>query len=143
VFDVLGISLFDFMEKNSFRPFPVEEVRHFAVQLSVAIEYMHSKRLTHTNLKPENIMVDSAQTLKVCVKKFDLLSKKFPNTDTSPPHQPLSRMRWFCNAVKCDQLELTSQCDQSKSPFQHRTISISSRALRLIFDILCRCVVLG
>jgi serine/threonine protein kinase len=65
VFDVLGTSLYDFMAKNSFRPFPIEEVQHFALQLAVAIEYMHSNRLTHTDLKPENIMVDSSQMLKV------------------------------------------------------------------------------
>jgi serine/threonine protein kinase len=65
VFDMLGTSLFDFMKQNSFRPFPVEEVQHFAVQLVVAIEYMHSRRLTHTDLKPENIMIDNPRTLKV------------------------------------------------------------------------------
>jgi serine/threonine protein kinase len=65
VFDVLGTSLFDFMEENNFQPFPIEEVQHLAVQLVVALEYMHSMRLTHTDIKPENVMFDSARTLKV------------------------------------------------------------------------------
>jgi serine/threonine protein kinase len=65
VFDVLATSLFDFMEANNFHAFPVEEVQHLAVQLVVAIEYMHSLRLTHTDLKPENVMIDHAKTLKV------------------------------------------------------------------------------
>lgn len=64
VFDLLGISLFDFMKENGFRPFELKEVQHFAVQLLSALDFMHSKRLTHTDLKPENIMVDFSEKFK-------------------------------------------------------------------------------
>ena len=58
VFDLLGISLYDFMKENAFRPFELPEVQHFALQLMSALDYMHAHKLTHTDLKPENIMVD-------------------------------------------------------------------------------------
>jgi serine/threonine protein kinase len=64
VFDLLGVSLFDFMKENSFRPFELQEVQHFAVQLMAALDHMHSHKLTHTDLKPENIMVDHPEKFK-------------------------------------------------------------------------------
>jgi len=64
VFDLLGISLYDFMKENAFRPFELPEVQHFAKQLMSALNYMHSRKLTHTDLKPENIMVDYPEKFK-------------------------------------------------------------------------------
>lgn len=57
VFDLLGLSLFDYMKANSFRPFELRQVQHFSVQLLEAIDFLHRHRLTHTDLKPENIML--------------------------------------------------------------------------------------
>jgi serine/threonine protein kinase len=110
VFDVLGMSLFDFMQKNSFRAFPVEEVQHFAVQLAVAIEYMHSRRLTHTNLKPENIMIDNTQTLKV---RTHAILKEAPGPATllqhsfTAYHRPRARViGWYSIELTCMRLFL-------------------------------------
>ena len=33
-----GVSLYDFMKSNRFKPFQIEEVRHFSVQLLTAVE---------------------------------------------------------------------------------------------------------
>ena len=41
-----------------YRPFCIEEVRHFAYQILIALEFIHDCGLTHTDLKPENIMLD-------------------------------------------------------------------------------------
>eukprot|EP01137_Pigoraptor_chileana_P035494 Opistho-2@29602 len=57
VFDLLGISLFDFLKANDFCPFPLEHIRHFAFQMVKAVEYMHRLLLVHTDLKPENILL--------------------------------------------------------------------------------------
>eukprot|EP00039_Didymoeca_costata_P009560 m.126807 g.126807 ORF g.126807 m.126807 type:complete len:407 (+) comp14528_c0_seq1:285-1505(+) len=57
VFDKLGLSLYDHMKANDFNAFDLRVVQHFAVQLVIAIDYLHSLKLTHTDLKPENIML--------------------------------------------------------------------------------------
>lgn len=41
VFDMLGLSMFDFMKDNLFQPFSIEEVQHFAQQMLIAVQFMH------------------------------------------------------------------------------------------------------
>jgi dual-specificity kinase len=57
VFEKLGSSLYDFMRRNGYRPFPLDIVQHFARQLLRAIAFLHSLNITHTDLKPENILL--------------------------------------------------------------------------------------
>uniref|UniRef100_A0A7S0S3R3 Protein kinase domain-containing protein n=1 Tax=Chlamydomonas leiostraca TaxID=1034604 RepID=A0A7S0S3R3_9CHLO len=59
VFEKLGPSLFDFLRKNEYRPFPVDLVQDFARQLVLAVSFMHECKLVHTDLKPENILLVS------------------------------------------------------------------------------------
>jgi hypothetical protein len=40
VFDVMGLSVFDFLKNNGFRPFPIEHVRTMAHQLLIGIQCM-------------------------------------------------------------------------------------------------------
>ncbi|KAH9330954.1 hypothetical protein KI387_003062, partial [Taxus chinensis] len=61
----LGPSLFDFLRKNKYRPFPVDLVREFGRQLLESVAYMHELRLIHTDLKPENILLVSSDYVKV------------------------------------------------------------------------------
>ncbi|GIL79629.1 hypothetical protein Vretimale_12329 [Volvox reticuliferus] len=64
VFEKLGLSLFDYMRKNGYKPFPLDLVQDFGRQLLQAVSYMHELRLVHTDLKPENILLtcqESAQ----------------------------------------------------------------------------------
>ena len=55
-FEVLGESVFDFLKSNSYVPYPLEQVRHIAYQLCHAVRFMHDNKLTHTDLKPENVL---------------------------------------------------------------------------------------
>ncbi|KAJ7958607.1 Protein kinase [Quillaja saponaria] len=57
VFEKLGPSLFDFLKRNKYCPFPVDLVREFGRQLLESVAYMHDLRLIHTDLKPENILL--------------------------------------------------------------------------------------
>lgn len=41
VFEKLGPSLFDFMRKNEYRPFPIDLVQEFSRQLIQAVAYLH------------------------------------------------------------------------------------------------------
>lgn len=59
VFEKLGPSLYDFLRKNAYRPFPAPLVRAFGRQLLEATAYLHSLSLVHTDLKPENVLLTS------------------------------------------------------------------------------------
>ncbi|XP_055919498.1 AF4/FMR2 family member lilli isoform X2 [Eupeodes corollae] len=62
-FEMLGLSVFDFLRENNYEPYPLEQVRHMAYQLCYSVKFLHDNRLTHTDLKPENILfVDSEYT---------------------------------------------------------------------------------
>ncbi|XP_071450889.1 dual specificity protein kinase CLK2 isoform X2 [Hetaerina americana] len=68
-FELLGLSVFDFLE-NNYQPYPLEQVRHIAYQLSYAVRFLHDHKLTHTDLKPENILfVDSDYDVVYASKK--------------------------------------------------------------------------
>ncbi|KRF99707.1 uncharacterized protein Dwil_GK22547, isoform C [Drosophila willistoni] len=63
VFEMLGLSVFDFLRENNYEPYPLDQVRHMAYQLCYSVKFLHDSRLTHTDLKPENILfVDSDYT---------------------------------------------------------------------------------
>ncbi|XP_020576875.1 serine/threonine-protein kinase AFC2-like isoform X3 [Phalaenopsis equestris] len=61
VFEKLGPSLYDFLRKNGYRPFPIDLVREIGRQLFESVAFMHDLRLIHTDLKPENILVVSSE----------------------------------------------------------------------------------
>ncbi|KAK9208031.1 hypothetical protein WN944_000383 [Citrus x changshan-huyou] len=65
VFEKLGPSLFDFLKRNKYCPFPVDLVREFGRQLLESVAYMHDLRLIHTDLKPENILLVSSEFIKL------------------------------------------------------------------------------
>ncbi|XP_064481127.1 dual specificity protein kinase CLK2-like isoform X2 [Ornithodoros turicata] len=55
-FEMLGLSVFDFLKDNHYQPYPLEQVRHIGYQLCYSVMFLHKKQLTHTDLKPENIL---------------------------------------------------------------------------------------
>ncbi|KAF4077277.1 hypothetical protein AMELA_G00206180 [Ameiurus melas] len=60
VFELLGLSTYDFLKENDYMPFTVDQIRHMAYQIFRAVNFLHQNKLTHTDLKPENILfVDS------------------------------------------------------------------------------------
>ncbi|KAK0571550.1 hypothetical protein LWI29_017915 [Acer saccharum] len=65
VFEKLGPSLFDFLKRNKYCPFPVDLVREFGRQLLESVAYMHDLCLIHTDLKPENILLVSSDCIKL------------------------------------------------------------------------------
>eukprot|EP01112_Ceratiomyxa_fruticulosa_P008031 TRINITY_DN2082_c0_g1_i1.p1 TRINITY_DN2082_c0_g1~~TRINITY_DN2082_c0_g1_i1.p1 ORF type:complete len:471 (+),score=64.07 TRINITY_DN2082_c0_g1_i1:256-1668(+) len=57
VFEKLGLSLYDTLKANRYRPFSIWKIKHIGFQLLTAIKFLHSElKLTHTDLKPENIL---------------------------------------------------------------------------------------
>ncbi|KAF6169599.1 hypothetical protein GIB67_003967 [Kingdonia uniflora] len=65
VFEKLGPSLFDFLRRNKYYPFPVDLVREFGRQILESLAYMHDLTLIHTDLKPENILLVSSESVKL------------------------------------------------------------------------------
>ncbi|KAF5797760.1 putative dual-specificity kinase CMGC-CLK family [Helianthus annuus] len=65
VFEKLGPSLFDFLKRNKYSPFPVDLVWEIGRQLLESVAYMHSLHLIHTDLKPENILLVSSDFIKL------------------------------------------------------------------------------
>ncbi|XP_018010753.1 uncharacterized protein LOC108668115 isoform X3 [Hyalella azteca] len=80
-FQMLGLSVFDFLKDNNYRPYPLDQVRLMGYQLCHAINFLHSINLTHTDLKPENILfVDSDHdTIYDSKKKRDIRIVKKPD----------------------------------------------------------------
>ncbi|XP_075064335.1 dual specificity protein kinase CLK3 [Mixophyes fleayi] len=55
-FELLGKSTFDFQKENNFLPYPLGHIRHMAFQLCHALKFLKDNKLTHTDMKPENIL---------------------------------------------------------------------------------------
>lgn len=55
VFETLGMSLYDFIKNNGYKGFPLTMIQHFAKQTLVALQFLHSINLTHTDLKVSDI----------------------------------------------------------------------------------------
>ncbi|KAI8619868.1 kinase-like domain-containing protein [Chytriomyces sp. MP71] len=63
VFELLAQSVFDFLKENSFAPFPIAHIQSFSVQILEAVHFLHALRLIHTDLKPENLMLESTRCI--------------------------------------------------------------------------------
>ncbi|KAI5075206.1 hypothetical protein GOP47_0009282 [Adiantum capillus-veneris] len=61
VFEKLGPSLYDFLKANDFHPFTVNTARRICRQILESVEYMHSLKYIHTDLKPENVLLISSE----------------------------------------------------------------------------------
>ena len=57
VFEHLGSSLYDFLKRNNYRPFPLDVIRNIARESLEALTFLHETcRIIHTDLKLENIL---------------------------------------------------------------------------------------
>merc|ERR1712217_885332 len=62
VFEPLGVSLYDFMKKNHYRGFWMQDIQSMARQSLKALKFLHGElKLAHTDLKPENILLESME----------------------------------------------------------------------------------
>uniref|UniRef100_A0A8C4Q4M2 dual-specificity kinase n=1 Tax=Eptatretus burgeri TaxID=7764 RepID=A0A8C4Q4M2_EPTBU len=56
IFELLGLSTYEFLRENNFLPYPLNQIRIIAHQLCAAVKFLHEINLTHTDLKPENVL---------------------------------------------------------------------------------------
>ena len=70
-------TLSEYLIKNW--PLPPATIRHITAQLVLALEFLHSKRICHRDLKPQNILLDEELNIKICdlgeAKSFGELDK--------------------------------------------------------------------
>ncbi|XP_061858143.1 dual specificity protein kinase CLK1-like isoform X1 [Colius striatus] len=64
VFELLGLSTYDFLKQNGFLPFELDHIRQMAYQICESVNFLHLKKLTHTDLKPENIVFVNSDYVK-------------------------------------------------------------------------------
>ncbi|XP_026475900.1 dual specificity protein kinase CLK2-like [Ctenocephalides felis] len=81
-FEILGVSVFEFLMENDYQPYGLDQIRHKAHQLCVAVRFLHQIKLTHTDLKPENILfVNSEYDIVVDEKCNSKPYKRVRNTE--------------------------------------------------------------
>jgi len=83
-FELLGDHLSDVLKQNG-KPFSMASVRDVSFQLLQAIDYVHSKKIIHTDLKAENILLMSNPAGALSVRVADFGSALY----TSAWHPPL------------------------------------------------------
>eukprot|EP01036_Dinobryon_divergens_P028699 gene28699-37687_t len=68
VFERLGLSLFDLVKKNDYKPFPLRTVKAISKQLLEALHFLKRINLIHTDLKLENVLF-VGEELEECTVK--------------------------------------------------------------------------
>ena len=56
VFELLSVNLYEFMKLNQFKPMNIGLVKRITVQLLTGLNHIHSNRIIHCDMKPENIL---------------------------------------------------------------------------------------
>ena len=70
VFELLHISLFDFMKRNHFRGLPMSLITSIASQILVALKITNELSIIHCDLKPENILFVAPNNLQIKLIDF-------------------------------------------------------------------------
>ncbi|XP_068933804.1 dual specificity protein kinase CLK4 isoform X2 [Petaurus breviceps papuanus] len=81
VFELLGLSTYDFIKENSFLPFQLDHIRQMAYQICQSINFLHHNKLTHTDLKPENILFVKSDYVVKYNSKMKRDERTLKNTD--------------------------------------------------------------
>ncbi|XP_063688542.1 dual specificity protein kinase CLK2-like isoform X2 [Bolinopsis microptera] len=79
VFEVLGVSIFDFLKDNGFTPFPLGHIQRMADDVLTALSFLHGMKYTHTDLKPENILFVESEYESVYDKHAGLTVRRVIN----------------------------------------------------------------
>ncbi|XP_074949942.1 dual specificity protein kinase CLK1 isoform X3 [Phalacrocorax aristotelis] len=81
VFELLGLSTYDFIKENGFLPFRLDHIRHMAYQICKSVNFLHLNKLTHTDLKPENILFVTSDYVEQYNPKLKCDERTLKNPD--------------------------------------------------------------
>jgi len=56
-FELLSMNLYQFIKDNEFQGFSPALTKRFAIQILVALNYLHENQIVHCDLKPENVLL--------------------------------------------------------------------------------------
>jgi len=62
---VKGQTLADLLEKSAKQPLPGDQVKKYAAEIFLALQYLHSLGIAHRDLKPDNIMIGESDHIKI------------------------------------------------------------------------------
>lgn len=93
--------LSDFTQKNG--PMPEVMVKTVARQILHALDYLHRRKITHRDIKPDNILISSFDPLRVKLSDFGL-SKVVNNQETF--------LKTFCGTLLYCAPEVYPEYDQ-------------------------------
>lgn len=80
-FELLGESVFDFLKDNEYQPYTIEHTRHIMFQLISAVAFLHRLKITHTDLKPENLLFKNRGDFETLYTRKGRAYKKMRNTE--------------------------------------------------------------
>ncbi|XP_009581673.1 PREDICTED: dual specificity protein kinase CLK1-like [Fulmarus glacialis] len=81
VFELLGLSTYDFIKENGFLPFRLDHIRQMAYQICQSVNFLHLNKLTHTDLKPENIVFVTSDYVEEYNPKLKCDERTLKNPD--------------------------------------------------------------
>ncbi|XP_076198449.1 dual specificity protein kinase CLK1 isoform X3 [Aptenodytes patagonicus] len=81
VFELLGLSTYDFIKENGFLPFRMNHIRQMAYQICKSVNFLHLNKLTHTDLKPENILFVTSDYVEEYNPKLKCDERTLKNPD--------------------------------------------------------------
>ncbi|KFP58064.1 Dual specificity protein kinase CLK1, partial [Cariama cristata] len=81
VFEVLGLSTYDFIKENGFLPLRLDHIRRMAYQICKSVNFLHLNKLTHTDLKPENILFVTSDYIEEYNPKLKCTEHTLKNPD--------------------------------------------------------------
>uniref|UniRef100_A0A3Q3B7F2 Protein kinase domain-containing protein n=1 Tax=Kryptolebias marmoratus TaxID=37003 RepID=A0A3Q3B7F2_KRYMA len=84
-FELLDISLYDFMERREWKPLSVAEIRPIAQQMLVALTALKSIGVTHSDIKPANILLVNQESKPFKVKLIDFGASCMTSNFTQAP----------------------------------------------------------
>ena len=65
----------DMLDASDMKRFPVWQAHFYFTQLMDGLAYLHSNRIIHKDIKPGNLLLDTAGTLKVGPRQHHLESE--------------------------------------------------------------------
>ncbi|XP_069713136.1 dual specificity protein kinase CLK4-like [Phaenicophaeus curvirostris] len=81
VLELLGLNTYDFLRDNNFSPFSLDDIRHMAYQICTSVNLLHRNKLTHTDLKPDNIVFVKSDYVEKYNRRLERMERRLRKPD--------------------------------------------------------------
>lgn len=69
-FELLSLSLYDFLKQNNFKGLSLKLVAQFAIQMLIGLQFSKSLKIIHCDLKPENVLLKNMSKTGIKIIDF-------------------------------------------------------------------------